>query len=236
MDKALGLGKQKAEQQRGKLLCQNSGSQRWIYSDITRHLNHFMLGPQPPRLWANWFGGLRHHVVFKNLPKWVKYTVRTENHCPGGEIRLVFPDTGLSNAADSSMKDHSLKNRESAKTLYLWKYSSLGDFMFKYGPCISINLFTEGLLLLLLSRFSCVRLCDPIESSPPGSPSPRFSRQEYWSGLPFPSPMHESEKWKKSLSRVWLLATPWTAAYQAPLSMGFSRQEYWSGVPSPSPN
>ena len=44
-------------------------------------------------------------------------------------------------------------------------------------------------------------------------------------------------KWKvkvKSLSRVWLLATPWTAAYQAPPSMGFSRQEYWSGVPLPS--
>ena len=40
----------------------------------------------------------------------------------------------------------------------------------------------------------------------------------------------------KSLSRVLLLATPWTAAYQAPPSMGFSRQEYWSGVPLPSPN
>ena len=39
----------------------------------------------------------------------------------------------------------------------------------------------------------------------------------------------------KSLSRARLLATPWTAAYQAPLSMGFSRQEYWSGVPLPSP-
>ena len=46
-------------------------------------------------------------------------------------------------------------------------------------------------------------------------------------------------KWKvkvKSLSRVRLLATPWTAAYQAPPSTGFSRQEYWSGVPLPSPN
>ena len=45
-------------------------------------------------------------------------------------------------------------------------------------------------------------------------------------------------KWKvkgKSLSRVWLLMTPWTAAYQAPPSMGFSRQGYWSGVPLPSP-
>ena len=40
----------------------------------------------------------------------------------------------------------------------------------------------------------------------------------------------------KSLSCVQLLATPWTAAYQAPLSMGFSRQEYWSGVPLPSPD
>ena len=39
----------------------------------------------------------------------------------------------------------------------------------------------------------------------------------------------------KSLGRVRLLVTPWTAAYQAPLSMGFSRQEYWSGVPLPSP-
>ena len=39
----------------------------------------------------------------------------------------------------------------------------------------------------------------------------------------------------KSLSRVWLFATPWTAAHQAPPSMGFSRQEYWSGVPLPSP-
>ena len=45
-------------------------------------------------------------------------------------------------------------------------------------------------------------------------------------------------KWKgkvKLLSYVWLLATPWTADYQAPPSMGFSRQEYWSGLPLPSP-
>ena len=67
-------------------------------------------------------------------------------------------------------------------------------------------------------------------------PSLGFSRQEHWSGLPFPSPMHESEKVKaKSLSCVQLLATPWTAALKAPPTMGFSRQEYWSGVPLPSP-
>ena len=42
-------------------------------------------------------------------------------------------------------------------------------------------------------------------------------------------------EWVKSLSCVWLFATPWTVAYQAPLSMGFSRQEYWRGLPFPSP-
>ena len=92
---------------------------------------------------------------------------------------------------------------------------------------------TALLLLLLLSRLSRVQLCATPETAAHQAPSSLgFSRQEHWSGLPFPSPMHESEK---SLSHVRLLATPWTAAYQAPPSMGFSRQEYWSGVPLPSP-
>ena len=96
------------------------------------------------------------------------------------------------------------------------------------------------LLLLLLSHFSRVQLCVTPETE---SLSLGFSRQEHWSGLPFPSPMHESEREKGKCmkvksereSRVRLFATPWTAAYQAPPSMGFARQEYWSGVPSPSP-
>ena len=81
---------------------------------------------------------------------------------------------------------------------------------------------------------SCPTLCDPIDGSPPGSPVPGILQARTWSGLPFPSPMHESESEREVLSRVRLLATPWTAAYQAPPSMGFSRQEYWSGVPLPS--
>ena len=93
---------------------------------------------------------------------------------------------------------------------------------------------------LLLSRFSRVRLCvTPYTAAHQASRSLGFSRQEHWSGLPFPSPMHEREKWKvkvKSLSRARLLATPWTAAHQAPLSMGFARQEYWNGVPLPFPS
>ena len=48
--------------------------------------------------------------------------------------------------------------------------------------------------------------------------------------------MHESGKWKWSHSVISNSATPWTAAYQAPPSMGFSGQQYWSGVPLPSPN
>ena len=83
---------------------------------------------------------------------------------------------------------------------------------------------------------SCPTLCDPIEGSPPGSPVPGIlqARTPEWVAISFSNAL----KWKvkmKSLSRVRLLATPWTAAYQAPPSMGFSKEEYWSGVPLPSP-
>ena len=82
---------------------------------------------------------------------------------------------------------------------------------------------------------SCLTLCNPIDGSPPGSPVPGTlqARTLEWVAISFSNAL----KWKvkvKSLSRVRLLATPWTAAYQAPPSMGFSRQEYWSGVPLPS--
>ena len=82
----------------------------------------------------------------------------------------------------------------------------------------------------------CPTLCDPIDSSPPGSPVPGIlqARRLEWVAISF----SKAWKWKvkvKSLSRVRLLATSWTSAYQAPPSMGFSRQEYWSGVPLPSP-
>ena len=60
-----------------------------------------------------------------------------------------------------------------------------------------------------------------------------FSRQEHWSGLPFPS-IHACML--SCFSRVRLCATPRTAAHQAPLSTGFSRQRYWSVLPFPSPN
>ena len=82
---------------------------------------------------------------------------------------------------------------------------------------------------------SCPTLCDPIDGSPPGSPAPGIlqARTLEWVAISFSN----AWKWKvkvKSLSHVQLLATPWTAAYQTPLSTGFSRQECCSGVPLPS--
>ena len=61
-----------------------------------------------------------------------------------------------------------------------------------------------------------------------------FSRQEHWSGFPFPSPMHESEKWKWTRLVVSDFSRPYGPS-QVPLSMGYSRSEYWSGLPLPSP-
>ena len=82
----------------------------------------------------------------------------------------------------------------------------------------------------------CPTLWDPIDGSPPGSPVPGIlqARTLEWAAISFSN----AWKWKvkvKLLSRVWPSVTPWTAAFQAPPSMGFSRQEYWSGVPLPSP-
>ena len=100
-----------------------------------------------------------------------------------------------------------------------WKYS-------QYTKC------TAAAATAAKSLQSCPTLCDLIDGSPPGSPVPGIlqARTLEWVAISF------SNAWKrkvkvKPLSPVQLLATPCTAAYQAPPSMGFSRQEYWSGVP-----
>ena len=84
---------------------------------------------------------------------------------------------------------------------------------------------------------SCPALCDPIDGSPPGSAvtGTLQARTLGWVAISF------SKAWKrkvkvKLLSCFWLLATPWTAAHQAPPPTGFARQEYRSGVPLPSPS
>ena len=100
-------------------------------------------------------------------------------------------------------------------------------------PVIS---YSQAAAAAAKSLQSCPTLCDPIDGSPLGSPIPGILQAITlkWVAISFSN----AWKWKvkvKLLSRVWLLATPWTAAYQAPPSMGLSRQEYWSGVPLPSP-
>jgi len=82
----------------------------------------------------------------------------------------------------------------------------------------------------------CLTLCDPIDSSPPGSPIPGVlqARTLEWVAISFSNAGKRKVK-VKSLSPVQLFETPWTVAYQASPSMGFPRQEYWSGVPLPSP-
>ena len=104
--------------------------------------------------------------------------------------------------------------------------------------CQPLGLLHLSLLLAAAELLqSCPTLCNPIDSSPPGSPVPGIlqARTLEWVAISFSN----AWKWRvkvKLLIRVRPSATPWTAAYQAPPSMGFSRQEYWSGVPLPSPH
>ena len=105
---------------------------------------------------------------------------------------------------------------------YTWKYSRQRR--------------TAAAAAAAMSLQSCPTLCYPIDGSPPASPVPGIFQERTleWAAISFSN----AWKWKvkvKSLSRVQPSATPWTAAFQAPPSMGFPRQEYWSGVPLPSP-
>ena len=147
----------------------------------------------------------------------------------GSLIRIVimYQCTGPSNTP----------KRMTFKTLLEAKFKKKAPFM---GTSNSVDYYPERLLLRLKrsgpltaakSLQSCLTLCDPIDSSPPDSPIPGILQASTGVGCHF---LLQCVK-VKLLSRVRLLVTSWTAAYQAPQSMGFSRQEYWSGVPLPSP-
>ena len=99
-----------------------------------------------------------------------------------------------------------------------------------------LHYYTTTTTTTTKSLQSCLTLCDPIDWSLPGFSVHGIlqARTLEW----FAVSSSNAWKWKvkvKLLSRVQFLATPWTAAYQAPPSMGFSRQQYWSGVPLSSP-
>ena len=104
-----------------------------------------------------------------------------------------------------------------------------------FNSYLCLGEFTTFAVAIAKLLQSCPTLCDPIDCSPPGSPVPGIlqARTLEWVAIAFSN----AWKWKvkvKLLSRVRLLVTPWTAAYQAPSPMEFSRQEYWSGLPLPS--
>ena len=124
------------------------------------------------------------------------------------------------------------------------QYSCLENPMDRGAWWVTVHRVTKRLKQLSMhaaaaaaeSLKSCPTLCDPVDGSLPGSPVPGIlqARTLEWVAISFSN----AWKWKvkvKSLSRVPLSVTPWTAAYQAPPSTRFSRQEYWSGVLLPSP-
>ena len=117
--------------------------------------------------------------------------------------------------------------------VYIWKKKNQNHYNLKrYVHPLYIKRSTAAAKSLQL----CPTLYDPINGSPPGSSIPGIlqARTLGWVAISFSN----AWKWKvkvKSLSCVRPSVTPWTAAFQAPPSMGFTRQEYWSGVPLPSP-
>ena len=94
----------------------------------------------------------------------------------------------------------------------------------------------EWIMKMYISLQSCPTLCDSIDGSPPGSPVPGILQARILEWVAISS--SNAWKWKvkgKPLSRVRLFMTPWTAAHQAPPSVGFSRQQYWSAFSQITP-
>ena len=114
--------------------------------------------------------------------------------------------------------------------IYWWQKKTKAEKQEYYFINEGVLLFNNSLMYAAVaaakSLQSCGTLCDPIDGSPPGStPGILQARTLEWVAISFSN----AWKWKvkvKSLSRVGLFATPQTAAFQAPPSMGFSRQEY----------
>ena len=121
-----------------------------------------------------------------------------------------------------------------------WKSMDMGQGKWWSVICSAnphqASFFVASITSAAKSLQSCSTLCDPIDGSPPGSTVPGIlqARTLEWVAISFSNAWKWKWKWSHSIS-VRLFMTPWTAAHQAPPSMGFSKQEYWSGVPLPSP-
>ena len=148
---------------------------------------------------------------------------------------LSFLPKAMNTALPLSSQSHTLTQGQSSSGL-LWPFFPCTClWTIKYSLRISFSRAAAAAAAKSLQ--SCPTLWDPIDGSPPGSAFPGIlqARTLEWVAISFSN----AWQWKvkvKSLSCVRLLGTPWTAAHQAPPSMGFSRQEYWSGLPLPSPS
>ena len=159
-------------------------------------------------------------------PAWVPSLRRNLLHCPWCRDKRVSPTLKSSTLQlVAALTDHICLVLEN-------------DFAIHFINCNlqDLRAARQTAAAAAKSLQSCPTRCDPIDSSPLGSSVPGIlqARILEWVAISFSN----AWKWKvkaKSLSRVLLLATPWTVAYQAPLSMRFARQEYWSGLPLPSP-
>ena len=170
------------------------------------------------------------HIECSSLIAWSFRILNSSARIPSPPLALlvaVLPKAHLTS--------HSTMSGSESETTPSWLSQSWRPFLYSFSVC-SHHLFLISFYYAAKSLQSCPTLCGPIDGSPPGSPIPGIlqARTLEWVAISFSN----AGKWKvkvKSFSHVRLLATPWTAAYQAPLSMGLSRQEYWSGVPLPSP-
>ena len=181
-------------------------------------------------------------VIYQFLCFWGRYSSTRIFHLEVGEWGSVNPCVVWRSTVNEKVI---LRRVGDSNSEYTNKNTLAGSFIFRVSFFISGANFHSSSLPSFLrmavqccakSLQSCLTLCDPIDGSPPGSSVPGIlqARTLEWVAISFPN----AWKWKmkvKLLSRVWLFSTPWTAAYQAPPSLGFSRQEYWSGVPLPSP-
>ena len=105
--------------------------------------------------------------------------------------------------------------------------------IYKLSRILHIDAAAAAAAAIAKSLQSCPTLCDPIDDSPPGSSVPRILQERIleWVAIFFSNACMHANLLQSSYS-----ATLWTAAHQAPMSMGFSRQEYWRGLPFPSPH
>ena len=134
---------------------------------------------------------------------------------------------------DVCRNPHSVSHKPFTLAWYVYDNGSLNistEFGIGVHPFLGVTT-TEETVAAANSLQSCLTLCDLIDGRPPGSPFPGIlqARTLEWGAISFSN----AWKWKvklESFSRVQLLATPWTAAYQAPPSTRFSRQEYWTGT------